>query len=52
MEYTNDFMVSNITFVGKKDELKIIHTAFNELKAFRCKQTIFIYKGIIMDCKR
>jgi hypothetical protein len=32
MEYTNDFMESSITFVGRKDELKLIHTAFNELK--------------------
>jgi len=28
----NDFIASNITFVGRKDELKLIHVAFNELK--------------------
>ena len=28
----DDFVASNITFVGRKDELKLIHVVFNELK--------------------
>jgi len=46
--YTNGFMVSSITFVGKKDELKLIHTAFNELKKLLGMNKRYLYKKALL----
>jgi len=46
--YTNGFMVSSITFVGKKDELKLIHAAFNELKKLLGTNKRYLYKKALL----
>jgi len=46
--YTNGFMASNITFVGKKDELKLIHTAFNELKKLLGMNKSYLYTKALL----
>jgi Zn-dependent peptidase ImmA (M78 family) len=46
--YTNGFMASNITFVGKKDELKLIHTSFNELKKLLGISKSYLYTKALL----
>jgi len=46
--YTNGFMASNITFVGRKDELKLIHVAFNELKKLLGMNKSYLYTKALL----
>jgi len=46
--YTNGFMASNITFVGRKDELKLIHAAFNELKKLLGMNKSYLYTKALL----
>ena len=46
--YTNDFMASNITFVGRKDELRLIHGAFNELKKLLGMNKSYLYTKALL----
>jgi len=46
--YTNDFMASNITFVGRKEELKLIHAAFNELKKLLGMSKSYLYTKALL----
>jgi hypothetical protein len=48
MEYINDFMASNITFVGRKDELKLMHAAFNELKKLLGMNKSYLYTKALL----
>ncbi len=48
MEYTNNFIKSNITFVGKEDELKFIYTAFNELKKLLSVSKQYLYTKALL----
>ena len=44
----NDFMASNITFVGKKEEFNLIHTAFNELKKLLDVSKQYLYTKALL----
>ena len=46
--YTNGFMASNITFVGRKDELKLIHSAFNELRKLLGMNKRYLYTKALL----
>jgi len=46
--YTNDFMASNITFVGRKEEFKLIHAAFNELKKLLGMSKRYLYTKALL----
>jgi hypothetical protein len=46
--YTNGFMASNITFVGRKDELKLIRSAFNELKKLLGMNKSYLYTKALL----
>jgi len=46
--YTNGFMASNITFVGRKEELRLIHAAFNELKKLLGMSKSYLYTKALL----
>jgi hypothetical protein len=46
--YTNDFIESTITFVGRKDELKLIRSTFNELKKLLNMNKSYLYTKALL----
>jgi hypothetical protein len=46
--FIDNFIASNITFVGRKDELKLIHSAFNELKKLLGMNKRYLYTKALL----
>ncbi len=44
----NKFIASNITFIGKKEEFDLIHTAFNELKKLLGVSKQYLYTKALL----